>query len=108
MVHYLPIIIRLVAAEHGGCNMNAYAYACVCAHTRVCDVFCFCVSPIGADLKERAEMNHSDSDLFVHGLLSLLTEIGGWCVCGPGASPSLVQPSACSHPSTSHPHPHNM
>ncbi|KAJ7986591.1 hypothetical protein DPEC_G00341460 [Dallia pectoralis] len=29
----------------------------------------------GADLKERAEMNHSDSDLFVHGLRSLMTEI---------------------------------
>uniref|UniRef100_A0A8C7T385 Enoyl CoA hydratase domain containing 2 n=1 Tax=Oncorhynchus mykiss TaxID=8022 RepID=A0A8C7T385_ONCMY len=34
-------------------------------------VFC-----AGADLKERAEMNHSDSDLFVHGLRSLMTEIG--------------------------------
>uniref|UniRef100_A0A4W5JZM5 Enoyl CoA hydratase domain containing 2 n=1 Tax=Hucho hucho TaxID=62062 RepID=A0A4W5JZM5_9TELE len=33
-------------------------------------VFC-----AGADLKERAEMNHSDSDLFVHGLRSLMTEI---------------------------------
>ncbi|KAL1022524.1 hypothetical protein UPYG_G00028830 [Umbra pygmaea] len=29
----------------------------------------------GADLKERAEMNHSESDLFVHGLRSLMTEI---------------------------------
>nr|XP_046208834.1 enoyl-CoA hydratase domain-containing protein 2, mitochondrial isoform X1 [Oncorhynchus gorbuscha] len=33
-------------------------------------VFC-----AGADLKERVEMNHSDSDLFVHGLRSLMTEI---------------------------------
>lgn len=33
-------------------------------------VFC-----AGADLKERALMNHSESDLFVHGLRSLMTQI---------------------------------
>ncbi|XP_031724241.1 enoyl-CoA hydratase domain-containing protein 2, mitochondrial [Anarrhichthys ocellatus] len=33
-------------------------------------VFC-----AGADLKERAGMNHAESDLFVHGLRSLMTEI---------------------------------
>uniref|UniRef100_A0A673YSI2 Enoyl CoA hydratase domain containing 2 n=1 Tax=Salmo trutta TaxID=8032 RepID=A0A673YSI2_SALTR len=36
-------------------------------------VFC-----AGADLKERAGMNHSDSDLFVHGLRSLMTEIASF------------------------------
>ncbi|XP_074523860.1 enoyl-CoA hydratase domain-containing protein 2, mitochondrial [Halichoeres trimaculatus] len=33
-------------------------------------VFC-----AGADLKERATMNHAESDLFVHGLRSLMTQI---------------------------------
>uniref|UniRef100_A0A8D0CVE5 3-hydroxyisobutyryl-CoA hydrolase n=1 Tax=Sander lucioperca TaxID=283035 RepID=A0A8D0CVE5_SANLU len=33
-------------------------------------VFC-----AGADLKERAQMNHRQSDLFVHGLRSLMTQI---------------------------------
>lgn len=36
---------------------------------------CLCVM-VGADLKERALMNNTDSDLFVHGLRSLMTEIG--------------------------------
>lgn len=31
---------------------------------------------LGADLKERALMNNSESDLFVHGLRSLMTQIG--------------------------------
>lgn len=31
---------------------------------------------IGADLKERALMNNTESDLFVHGLRSLMTQIG--------------------------------
>ncbi len=31
---------------------------------------------VGADLKERALMNNTESDLFVHGLRSLMTQIG--------------------------------
>lgn len=31
---------------------------------------------IGADLKERALMNNTESDLFVHGLRSLMSQIG--------------------------------
>ena len=38
-------------------------YTCQCVHA-------------GADLKERALMNDAESDLFVHGLRSLMTQIG--------------------------------
>nr|XP_046208835.1 enoyl-CoA hydratase domain-containing protein 2, mitochondrial isoform X2 [Oncorhynchus gorbuscha] len=61
-------------------------------------VFC-----AGADLKERVEMNHSDSDLFVHGLRSLMTEIANSAQMGliettrgllPGAGGSQRLPRA--------------
>ncbi|XP_029606820.1 enoyl-CoA hydratase domain-containing protein 2, mitochondrial isoform X2 [Salmo trutta] len=61
-------------------------------------VFC-----AGADLKERAGMNHSDSDLFVHGLRSLMTEIANSAQMGliettrgllPGAGGSQRLPRA--------------
>lgn len=41
----------------------------MCDHVR-CDLWS------GADLKERALMDNSESDLFVHGLRSLMTQIG--------------------------------
>lgn len=37
---------------------------------------CVCVRTTGADLKERALMNNTESDLFVHSLRSLMTQIG--------------------------------
>lgn len=37
----------------------------------------------GADLKERALMSNSESDLFVHGLRSLMTQIGKISLVAP-------------------------
>lgn len=36
----------------------------------------YCLYSVGADLKERALMNNTETDLFVHGLRSLMTQIG--------------------------------
>lgn len=36
----------------------------------------YCLYSVGADLKERALMNNTEADLFVHGLRSLMTQIG--------------------------------
>lgn len=41
----------------------------------MCDSVWFDVH-IGADLKERAQMDNSESDLFVHSLRALMTHIG--------------------------------
>uniref|UniRef100_A0A3Q0RNM6 Enoyl CoA hydratase domain containing 2 n=1 Tax=Amphilophus citrinellus TaxID=61819 RepID=A0A3Q0RNM6_AMPCI len=49
---------------------NDSAVRVVIFRSLVPDVFC-----AGADLKERALMNNSESDLFVHGLRSLMTQI---------------------------------
>lgn len=53
------------------------AMVCVMMFSEVnqCQV-CVRVFITGADLKERAGMNHAESDLFVHGLRSLMTQIG--------------------------------
>ncbi|MED6292338.1 Enoyl-CoA hydratase domain-containing protein 2, mitochondrial [Characodon lateralis] len=49
---------------------NDSAVRVVIFRSLVPGVFC-----AGADLKERARMNNSESDLFVHGLRSLMTQI---------------------------------